>query len=395
MEKKKLSDIAQVVSGGTPSTKEDKYWNGGIPWITPKDLSNYNSIFISKGERKITEEGLRNSSAYIVPEGTVLFSSRAPIGYLAIAKKNLTTNQGFKNLVVKAPNDNLFVYYLLKNNIKYIESQANGSTFKEISAKVFRDLEFEIPSIDNQRKISNILFSLDSKIELNNQIISNLEELASTLFKRWFVDFEFLDKNGNPYKSSGGKMVDSELGEIPEGWKVTTINNVYDIKYGKQMPISELHDTGYPVHGANGSIIGYTDSYMYNKEVALVTCRGNGSGDVFRSLRNSFVTNNLLIFEPLDGIYNVDYTRFLLINNNTYNYQTGSAQPQITIKNISKMKIIVPNIDTLKLFNNKIESIMNQQILMSENNSVLTSIRDSLLPKLLSGEIELPEDEEV
>lgn len=395
MVRKKIEDLGKVISGGTPSTKNERYWGGDIAWITPKDLSKHDSMFIFKGERGITEEGLKNSSAYTVPTGTVLFSSRAPIGYVAIAGKNLTTNQGFKNIVVNDENDNLFIYYLLKNNIKFIESHANGSTFKEISAKVFKNLEFDVPNLDTQRKISKILSTLDSKIELNNQIISNLEELASTLFKRWFVDFEFPDKNGNPYKSSGGKMVDSELGEIPEGWKVTTINNVYDIKYGKQMPISELHDTGYPVHGANGSIIGYTDSYMYSKEVALVTCRGNGSGDVFRSLRNSFVTNNLLIFEPLDGIYNVDYTRFLLINNNTYNYQTGSAQPQITIKNISKMKIIVPNIDTLKLFNNKIESIMNQQILMSENNSVLTSIRDSLLPKLLSGEIELPEDEEV
>ncbi|EGO5163563.1 restriction endonuclease subunit S, partial [Enterococcus faecalis] len=312
MVRKKIEDLGKVISGGTPSTKNERYWGGDIAWITPKDLSKHNSMFIFKGERGITEEGLKNSSAYTVPTGTVLFSSRAPIGYVAIAGKNLTTNQGFKNIVVNDENDNLFIYYLLKNNIKFIESHANGSTFKEISAKVFKNLEFDVPNLDTQRKISKILSTLDSKIELNNQIISNLEELASTLFKRWFVDFEFPDENGNPYKSSGGKMVDSELGEIPEGWKVTTINNVYDIKYGKQMPISELHDTGYPVHGANGSIIGYTDSYMYNKEVALVTCRGNGSGDVFRSLRNSFVTNNLLIFEPLDGTYNVDYTRFLL-----------------------------------------------------------------------------------
>lgn len=120
-------------------------------------------MFIFKGERGITEEGLKNSSAYTVPTGTVLFSSRAPIGYVAIAGKNLTTNQGFKNIVVNDENDNLFIYYLLKNNIKFIESHANGSTFKEISAKVFKNLEFDVPNLDTQRKISKILSTLTPK----------------------------------------------------------------------------------------------------------------------------------------------------------------------------------------------------------------------------------------
>ena len=191
MVRKKIEDLGKVISGGTPSTKNERYWGGDIAWITPKDLSKHNSMFIFKGERGITEEGLKNSSEYTVPTGTVLFSSRAPIGYVAIAGKNLTTNQGFKNIVVNDENDNLFIYYLLKNNIKFIESHANGSTFKEISAKVFKNLEFDVPNLDTQRKISKILSTLDSKIELNNQIISNLEELASTLFKRWFVDFDF------------------------------------------------------------------------------------------------------------------------------------------------------------------------------------------------------------
>lgn len=404
--KYKLGELVDVLSGY--AFKKDDYSSEGasvikIKNIVPPYIDITDSDKISyKDIDKYSKWKTEYNDILISMTGSNVSQMGSAVGKVGRVKNEapLLINQRVGKFVVKDMTllDYDFLYYWISRyEIQYrLALEASGSANQaNISPRQIKGLEIDLPPLIVQKKIAIILNSLDSKIELNNQIISNLEEQASTLFKRWFVDFDFPDENGNPYKSNNGKMSDSELGEIPKGWKVTKINNVYDIKYGKQMPISELHDTGYPVHGANGSIIGYTDSYMYNKEVALVTCRGNGSGDVFRSLRNSFVTNNLLIFEPLDGIYNVDYTRFLLINNNTYNYQTGSAQPQITIKNISKMKIIVPNIDTLKLFNNKIESIMNQQILMSENNSVLTSIRDSLLPKLLSGEIELPEDEEM
>ncbi len=406
MEKKKLSDIAQVVSGGTPSTKEDKYWNGGIPWITPKDLSNYNSIFISKGERKITEEGLRNSSAYIVPEGTVLFSSRAPIGYLAIAKKNLTTNQGFKNLVVKAPNDNLFVYYLLKNNIKYIESQANGSTFKEISAKVFRDLEFEIPSIDNQRKISNILFSLDSKIELNNQIISNLEELASTLFKRWFVDFEFPDKNGNPYKSSGGKMVDSELGKIPEGWELRTLSYFSEIIMG-QSPKGESYNNdnnGLPLlNGASDFKNGIISPLKYTTEPKKVTQKGDFIFGVRATVGHVTESDGIYAIGRGTGLartknyYAKEFLYFSLKNIIRYLELTasGSVYVNISKKELNDFKLIYPVNRMLQLFHRTTINLFKEKMNKYIENQFLTELRDSLLPKLLSGEIELPEDEEV
>ena len=197
----RLSDFCEVIGGGTPSTKVDKYFNGGIPWITPRDLTNFNKRFISRGERNITELGLVNSSARILPKNSILLTSRAPIGYLAIAENQITTNQGFKSLIVNpAIADFNFVFYLIKSNIEKIKSFGTGTTFAEISGSVVKDLKFSIPDLPTQTAIAEILSSLDDKIELNNKINQELEDHAQTLFKRWFIDFEFPNENGDPYK---------------------------------------------------------------------------------------------------------------------------------------------------------------------------------------------------
>ena len=187
----KLSEVATIVGGGTPSSSKSEYFeNGNIPWITPKDLSGYNKRYISKGERNITELGLKNSSAKLLPKNTVLLTSRAPIGYVAIASNEISTNQGFKSLVLNNGHIPEFFYYLLKNNVHILESRATGSTFKEISGKILKDTELSIPTPDIQQKIVDILSPLDDKIELNTQINQTLEQIAQALFKSWFVDFD-------------------------------------------------------------------------------------------------------------------------------------------------------------------------------------------------------------
>ncbi|MCO5382141.1 MAG: restriction endonuclease subunit S [Methanosarcina barkeri] len=215
---KKIGDIGNVIGGGTPSTKEESYYNGAIPWITPKDLSNYSSVFIEKGERNITKEGLENSSARLMPAGTVLFSSRAPIGYVAIAKNEVSTNQGFKSIVCNENfANNIFVYYSLKYNAKKIESISSGSVFKEVSGTALKNFKIIVPTLEEQDRIANILYSLDQKIDLNRQMNNTLEQIAQALFKRWFIDFEFPNENGDPYRSRGGRMVDSKWGRFRRG----------------------------------------------------------------------------------------------------------------------------------------------------------------------------------
>ena len=171
-----LSDLGTIVGGATPSTKDTANYDGGsIPWITPKDLSDFKGRFIKRGERNITEKGLNSCSTQLMPRHSVLFSSRAPIGYVAIADNELCTNQGFKSVVPNESTDYMFLYYLLKYNKDAIEHMGSGTTFKEVSGSTMRGVQVTVPiAIEDQKRIAEILSSIDDKIEANEKINDNL-----------------------------------------------------------------------------------------------------------------------------------------------------------------------------------------------------------------------------
>ncbi|WP_295360982.1 restriction endonuclease subunit S [uncultured Pseudoramibacter sp.] len=171
-----IADLGTVVGGATPSTKKPENYEGGtIAWITPKDLAGFSGRFISHGERNITEAGLNSCSARMMPKHTVLFSSRAPIGYAAIAENEICTNQGFKSVVPNESTDYMFLYYLLLHNRQNIEHMGSGTTFKEVSGKTMRGIEVKVPeSKAEQIRISSVLSALDDKIEENEKINKNL-----------------------------------------------------------------------------------------------------------------------------------------------------------------------------------------------------------------------------
>ena len=175
-----ISDLGTVVGGSTPSkAKPEYYTESGIAWITPKDLSINNSKFISHGENDITELGLKNSSAAIMPEGTVLFSSRAPIGYIAIAAGEVTTNQGFKSVVPKPEIGTPFVYFFLKNTLPVIEGMASGSTFKEVSGSTMKNVPAVIPDAEILAKFSDFcapIFAQQRTLEEQNQSLAKLRD---------------------------------------------------------------------------------------------------------------------------------------------------------------------------------------------------------------------------
>ena len=177
LKKYKLSDIAKIVNGSTPSTACPQYYDGDIVWITPKDLSDHKSKYIEKGERNITETGYKSCSTQIIPAYNILLTSRAPIGLLAINAVDCCTNQGFKNIVVdKTIVDVDYLYYYLKYHIKEVEALGAGTTFKEVSKSSLEKYVLCLPELNIQRKIAKILSDLDSKIMLNKQINQNLPD---------------------------------------------------------------------------------------------------------------------------------------------------------------------------------------------------------------------------
>lgn len=172
----KIADLGTVVGGATPSTKDSaNYENGTIAWITPKDLSTFTGRYIKRGERNITQIGLKSCSTQLMPPNSVLFSSRAPIGYIAIAANEVCTNQGFKSVIPNENTNPLFLFYLLKYNKDKIEGMGSGTTFKEVSGNTMKNIVVNVPTDKKvQEKIAAILGSIDEKIEENEQINNNL-----------------------------------------------------------------------------------------------------------------------------------------------------------------------------------------------------------------------------
>lgn len=276
-----------------------------------------------------------------------------------------------------------FIKYYCRTNEYWgwVNSIATGSTRKNINEKMYRNMTIRVPSYDYQVEIVSLLEKLDIKIDLNNSIIANLEDQAQAIFKSWFIDFE-------PFQD--GEFVESELGMIPEGWEVTKTGEKFNIVYGKNLPTKDLMNEGYPVFGGNGQI-GFYNTYLYEKPKLLVSCRGAASGKVVISKPFSYITNNSLVFDENNNEY-FYYFKELFKFIKFENYVTGSAQPQLTVSNSKDIQILVPDLNSVMRFNKVLDSMFDIQLKLKTQNQNLAELRDTLLPKLMSGEIRVGQE---
>ena len=392
-----LGELGTIVGGATPSTKNPSFYDGNIPWLTPKDLSVNSNMYILRGARNITEVGFKSCSCKMLPKGSVLFSSRAPIGYVAIAANDMCTNQGFKSVIPNEETDSEFLYYLLKYNKNYIASQGSGTTFAEVSGKTMKDIEVVVPKEKEcQHRIASILSSLDRKIELNNKINADLEEMAQAIFKNWFVDFE-------PFKD--GKFVDSELGMIPEGWKVGTLG---DITKNKSAKVKERNDVKVLSPVTTGELVlseEYFTKQVFSSSIAKykIVNKGDFAYNPARvnigSLgRNEFdfdgcVSPVYVVFSVLDGYENY----FDLFRNTDFfkdsvaSLAIGGVRQSLSYDDLCSIEVIIPSENAVEEFNNLYNQMKKTIKANKLENSRLSLLRDTLLPRLMSGELEVPE----
>lgn len=412
----KLQDVVDKLGDGLHGTPI--YDNNGEYYFINGNNLDDGKIVFKENTKKVSREEYHKYKKDL-NDRTILVSINGTLGNVAVYKNEkvmLGKSACYFNVIENVNKDYIKYVIMSPDFKKYIEQHYTGTTIKNVSLKTMRNYTFKLPSENHQLLVSKILSSLDSKIELNNQIISNLEELASTLFKRWFVDFEFPDENGNPYKSSGGKMVDSELGEIPEGWEITELKSIVDVvdNRGKTPPL-EKDKTDFPIIdvktlSGNGRVVNYNKAQKYVSEETYSSWFRSGHpkiNDILISTVGSigeikmFLTDKGTIAQNVVGLRakkHLEYHlyQFLLYNkSNLITYNIGSVQPSIKVTNLLKHKVLLPNKKDLNKFNSVMIGLTDKIINLSKEINSLTEIRDSLLPKLLSGEIELTEDEGV
>jgi len=388
----KIDSIAKVVGGGTPKTSEPKFWNGSIPWITPRDLTGYSKVYISRGERNITEEGLRRSSAKLLPVGTVLLSSRAPIGYVAITENEISTNQGFKNLVVKRDKaNNLFIYYWLKSNVDYIKSNGTGTIFSEISGSVLKQLDIYLPPLPEQKAIAEVLSSLDDKIDLLQRQNKTLEQMAETLFRQWFIE----EADESWEEACLEECVDIAIGRTPPRKQSQWFST--DEKDVKWISIKDM--------GSSGSFIFNTSEYLTKEAVEKFNIPLIPKDTVVLSFkmtvgRVAITSDNMLSNEAIAHFKfhaNTPFTKeYLYLFLKTYKYETlgstSSIVTSINSKMIKKMLITIPDKKTIKTFNEYTQTFFQKIRTNQVQLYTLEKLRDTLLPKLMSGEIIVSND---
>ncbi|OSP22027.1 restriction endonuclease subunit S [Staphylococcus agnetis] len=337
---------------------------------------------------------------------------------------------GSTEFFVLRPKDNLmdshFLYYLMRTNElrnTIIKSMTGTSGRQRAQKESILEYEFCLPSLKVQIAIAKLLKNLDDKIETNKKIIANLEELSQTLFKRWFVDFEFPDENGNPYKSSGGEMADSELGEKPINWDVAKLRSIVNIRTGyafksteyveqRQLPVlrtlniskSNLLVTMNEIKYVPYQYL-YIDKYKnYNLELfdTLLVTVGGSIGNLGLVTENnipSLQNQNMWRFRSIkSNIGNtLVYQLILYVNSLVRNQTSGSAREFYTKKTFENFSLLLPKEDSY-LYENINKYLENFGKKISDLNveiEKLTQLRDTLLPKLMSGEIEMPDDIEV
>ena len=283
-------------------------------------------------------------------------------------------------------------YYTLSNEYKdWVSSFSTGSTRGNINAKTYGNMKIKLPPTDQQDFLVRILSTIDDKIEVNNQINKTLENMAQAIFKQWFVDFEFPNEDGEPYKSSGGEMVESELGMIPKGWEVGKFIDLIEITSGKRPGKRSdlaMEDCKYPLVGAS-SIMGYTDDFNFEEKI-LVIGRVGTHGVVQRFNNKVWASDNTLVIKSDN--YEFAYQILNQIDYKAIN--RGSTQPLITQTDIKNYTLIIPTEGYLNKFELLVGSLFEIHSNHCIENSKLTEIRDSLLPKLMSGEIRVPLYEE-
>lgn len=375
----KYSDLCLIIGGGTPKTSVTEYWNGNIPWLSVKDF-NGDKKYVYETEKTITENGLNNSSTKLLQKDDIIISARGTVGEIAMIPFPMAFNQSCFGIRANSWVNNHFLYYITKTKIEELKKSSHGSVFDTITRDTFEKLLCSIPSFEKQKRIADILSSLDDKIELNRRINENLEKQAQALFNYYFIEHCEI------------------LGDYERG-NLTEIAN-----YTNGLPMQKFR----PQDGENGiPVLKIKELGQGQTDNSSDICSGNiadeykvTNGDIIFSWSGTLMVKvwcggvcglNQHLFKVTSKKYPKWYyyfwTKFHLNKFIRIAQDKAVTMGHIRRKDLESSEVLIPKMDALTKIGNIINPIFNQIIEMKCENNNLAEIRDTLLPKLMSGDI--------
>lgn len=441
----KLSDVIEIIGGGTPKRSETSYWNGNIPWLSVGDFNN-DFRFVSNTSEKISKLGLQNSSTKLLKAGQLILSARGTVGCLAQLSIPMAFNQscyglnGKENII-----DNGFLYYFLKNNINELKQKTHGSVFDTITRNTFEQINISYPNIKTQQVIARTLGFFDNKITLNTQTNQTLEQIAQAIFKHWFIDFAPVHAKANALARGetieqaelaamaclSGKtvekitalkaqdpttyhqlqqtasafpseFVETEMGLVPKGWEVKPLIEQFDFLGGSQPPKSEH------IYEEKEGYIRFIQNRDYSNE--------NHKTYIPISKKNKICSETDILMDKygeagkvrfgITGAYNValakiqpknilfkEFLRWFFMQKNTQDFlfaaSLASTRSSLNSQTFIGMNILIPTDNVLSAFNVIAEKYIQHSLNLKQENRTLSEVRDLLLTKLITGEIQL------
>ena len=385
--KTSLIDIVELIGGGTPKTSKAEYWGGNINWLSVKDFNNENR-YVYSTEKTITEEGLNNSSTKLLRKDDIIISARGTVGELAMIPFPMAFNQSCYGIRAKDGINSTFLYYLIKHSVRKLKAMTHGSVFDTITRDTFANIEVAIPDIETQQRVAKMLADIDDKVENNQRINNNLEQEAMALFKSWFIDFEPFDR------------------QVPKTWINGILGDFVEIKRGgSPRPIQNfLSDSGFhwlkisDATGISSPFINEIKEYIIEAGLKKTVYLKSGSLVLSNSATpglpkildiDTCIHDGWLYFPSSKFSNEYMYLYFKHIRDNLIALGNGSVFTNLKTDILKNYPTYLPTEDVLKKFDGLVQPIFSMILSKTREIKRLAEIRDTLLPKLMSGELDV------
>lgn len=373
----KISEIAEVIGGGTPKTSVTEYWNGDIPWLSVADF-NSGKKYVYNAEEHITTLALNKSSTNILDKGDIIISARGTVGVVAMLATTMTFNQSCYGIRANQKSFNGYIYYLLKDAVHHLQRISHGGVFNTITRDTFKEIKISLPPISEQKAIASVLSSIDDKIDLLHRQNNTLESIAETIFRQWFIE------------------------EADDGWEEGVLGDAIQLFDSKRMPISKIQRDKmkdgnlFPYYGA-ATIMDYINNYIFDGEYILLgedgTVRTNEGYPILQYATGKFWVNNHAHVIQAKSPYNNFFLWCYLSKKNIDKIVTGAVQPKVNQVNLKSLDFPRFPENLIEKFCSNTADIFSKIKHNQKQIKTLECLRDMLLPKLISGDIRVEYEE--